>query len=125
MPGGPWRLRATGQAADGPVPSSEQMSLGGDDIGRAFASGLATGDEGAGGSAELAYGPKLALPVLKTLEAYVFADGGRTRTFSRPQIGLPGRTDDLASTGLGARVSIGDHTALQVEAARSLVERTP
>ena len=99
--------------------------FGGDDFGRAFESGVATGDDGAAASAELAYAPKLPQPLLHGLEAYIFTDAGRTRTFSRPALGLPGRTSDLASVGFGGRVTVATHTALQVEIAHPLVDDSP
>ena len=124
---GKWtvRLRATGQAGFDDLPASEQMTLGGDDFGRAFASGVAMGDSGVAGSAEIAYAPKLTLPLVTAPEVYLFADAGRAHTFSRPGLGLPGRTDELASAGVGARVTVEKHTAFQVEVARALVEQTP
>ena len=124
---GKWtvRLRATGQAGFDDLPASEQITLGGDDFGRAFASGVAMGDSGAAASAEIAYAPKSTLPLANAPEIYLFADAGRVRTFARPGLGLPGRTDELASAGVGARVTVEKHTALQVEVARALVEDTP
>lgn len=119
------RLRATGQAAFDDLPASEQITLGGDDFGRAFESGVAMGDSGAAASAEVAYAPKLTLPLVGGPEVYLFADAGRARTVSRPGLGQAGRTDELASAGLGARVTVAEHTAFQVEAARALVEETP
>ena len=101
---GKWtvRLRASGQAAAGPLPSSEQMSLGGDDIGRAFSSGVATGDEGAGGSVELAYSPKLGPPILKSLEAYVFTDA-RAHPHLLPACAGPAGADGRAGVGRRGR----------------------
>src|SRR3546814_4458843 len=49
------RLSGTGQLSGDRLPASEQFTLGGDSIGRAFPSGYVVGDKGYGLSAELAW----------------------------------------------------------------------
>lgn len=120
---GPWsvRARATGQYSPDLLPASEQLALGGDEYGRAFAAAVVTGDEGAAGSVELGRAVKAPLPaVLDGSELYGFVDGGRLRLRSRPELGLPGRTYDLASTGLGVRMLVAKRAQFQLEAAKAL-----
>ena len=119
---GPWalRLRATGQVSPDLLPASEQLALGGDDFGRAFPAALVTGDDGAAGSAELGRTLKSPLRLVAQAEVYGFLDGGRVRQRSRPELALPGRTYDLASTGLGVRLALPRRTVLDLEGARAL-----
>ena len=124
------RARATAQASDDRLPASEQLALGGDDYGRAFASATVTGDEGAAGSLELAWAASKSLPpklaaALAGSEVYAFTDGGRVRFKGRPLYGVPGATYDLASAGVGVRAAVAAHTVLQLEASHQIVARLP
>jgi hemolysin activation/secretion protein len=85
-----------------------------------------TGDEGAAGSAELAWAAARVLPkVLGGSELYGFVDGGRLRFKGRPDLALPGQTYDLSSAGVGARVAVANHAVFQLEGSRELVSRIP
>jgi hemolysin activation/secretion protein len=112
------RLRAMGQVSDGRLPSTEQMPLGGETYGRAFAAAVVTGDRGYAGSAELGWSP----PInggLKGSEVYGFIDGGRT--WFRARLPFIAATDfDLASAGGGVRFPLGKTLFLGLEAAKAV-----
>lgn len=112
------RLRAMGQVSEKRLPSAEQMPLGGESFGRAFASAVVTGDRGYAGSAELGWTP----PVgggLKGSEVYGFLDGGRT--WYRSRLPFIAATEfDLASAGGGVRFPLGKTLFLGLEAAKAV-----
>jgi hemolysin activation/secretion protein len=112
------RTKAVGQFTGNRLPASELISLGGDDIGRAFAASTVFGDEGAGGSVELAYRPAKGPPSLAGSEVYSFVDGGAVTLHSR--FGLPSARAGLASAGLGVRVAYKQKVVVGVEGAYGL-----
>ena len=115
------RLFATGQASGDRLPASEQFSMGGDLVGRAFPAGYVVGDRGYGGSAELALaGGKHWPRLLKGSEIYGFIDGGRVFTQSRYLGLLPRQRFSLASAGGGVRFNLKEKMVLGLEAARSI-----
>jgi len=114
------RLRAAGQYAGERLPVSELYPLGGGAFGRAYPSATLVGDQGLAGSFELAWRPPFKLEdVLSNTELYGFVDGGGTWLLRRGAV--PGRSFDLASTGLGVRFAAIEHTDLQLEGSRQLV----
>jgi len=115
-------LRLNGQLQTSPslLPASEQMAIGGDAYGRAFASAIAQGDQGAAGSLEIAVlPPESTLPSpFRGSEAYVFYDAGRVRLHERPL--LAESEDALSSAGLGGRIALGRRLTLTAELARGI-----
>lgn len=115
------RLFAMAQATADRLPASEQFSMGGDLIGRAFAAGYVVGDRGYGGSAELAWlGSALWPKMLKGSELYGFIDGGRVFTETRYLGLLPRQRFSLASAGGGMRFNLKQKMVLGLEAARTI-----
>lgn len=112
------RFAAGGQAGGDALPASERFTLGGLRYARAFAAASASGDDGIGASAEIAWRREGVLS-----ETYVFADGGRAWTVDRPLVA--GTTRDLASAGAGVRLRIAGDTRLDLEAAKPLDEPAP
>lgn len=105
------RLAISGQLASEPVPSSEEITLGGAYIGRGYEPYILSGDQGVLASAELGY--EFAEPAswLDRLEPYAFVDGGWVDQF-RTGYGGGG----LMSGGGGMRADIG-RVGLQLETA--------
>lgn len=98
--------RFSGQAADSPLISNEQFSLGGMQSIRGYFETQALSDDGMIASLEL-HSPHLApgyRDTINKLQALVFVDGGRGWV----QQALPGnaKTYDLASAGLGMRFQL-------------------
>lgn len=111
------RLSASGQWTRDALPAAERFAIGGETIGRAFDTGLLTGDRGAGGLGELAYRP-IGTGRLQASELYVFGDGGTVTVLARD--GVPGAHYALASAGIGARARWNDKAELGLEGARVL-----
>lgn len=109
------RLTASGQWSRDALPAAERFAIGGAAIGRAFDTGLLTGDRGGGGSGELAYRP-LGEGRFATSELYLFGDGGAVTVL--PRAGSGAQTYDLASAGVGARARYKEKAELGLEAAR-------
>jgi hemolysin activation/secretion protein len=116
------RLNASAQYSGDALPAAERFALGGEAVGRAFDTGLLTGDRGVGGLAELAWRP-LAKGNLSTSELYTFVDGGAVGIAAR---GLsPGGDYGLASAGIGGRLRFRDKGELGLEAARTIDDPYP
>lgn len=113
-------LRAAlfGQVSADNLPASEQISLGGDEFGRAYEASTIGGDAGAASSLELAWRPTRLPPLIAGSEFYVFGDAGRVRYHSR--FGRPADQSDVASVGGGARLLVAQHHVLEVEVVRGL-----
>jgi hemolysin activation/secretion protein len=116
------RLHGIGQYSDNALPAVELIGAGGGVIGRAFDTGLLTGDSGIGGFCELAYRP-VASGDFAMSEAYLFGDAGRIH--ANPRLGFPGQSFSLASAGAGLRAKYKDRVQLGVEAAAVLQEPYP
>lgn len=111
------RLSASGQLNQGRLPAAERFAIGGEAIGRAFDTGLLTGDRGGGGLGEIAYRP-LANGRFATSEVYGFVDGGAIAVDARRT--APAQSYTLASSGVGVRARYREKAELGVEAARSI-----
>lgn len=112
------RLAAAGQVSGDRLPAAEQFALGGAEFGRGYESAALIGDEGYGGSAELAWRvPRLPSPLTDS-EAYGFLDGGSTTYRARG--GLDAVTSDISSMGFGVRTTIRRNIAVQVEATKAI-----
>lgn len=110
------RLYGTAQFSGDRLPAAELMLIGGT-IGRAFDTGILTGDRGVGGFAELAYRPIASGNFAKS-EGYVFADAAHLKLNAR--LGFPSQTFGLASAGAGFRVKYKDRMQFGLEGARVL-----
>jgi hemolysin activation/secretion protein len=114
------RLSGFGQLTDNRLPSSEQLSLGGEEFGRAYEASIVSGDKGYAGSLELAWHPQSGLPkLLNGSEIYAYIDGGRV--IYRDRGGAGDFRSDIASVGGGVRAAIADRAVLQIEATRGLI----
>ena len=115
--GGQFFVKVQGQAADQPLVSSEQYSIGGLDTVRGYAESEVLGDYGFSGTVELRsqnlgqyLEQKLPNPTGEAIKFnpvndwrfFIFADGGRTRIFNP----LPEQQAqfDLGSYGVGTRI---------------------
>lgn len=117
------RLKAAGQFTSDLLPSSEQFSVGGQEFGRAFEQSIVIGDEGAAGSAELAWRPPGLPKVIAGSEVYGFADIARVTQTGR--FGFSDRDYDLASAGGGVRLAFGQKAGLGLEGAYALEDPRP
>lgn len=114
------RLRGLVQVSSGLLPTAEQMPLGGEPFGRAFASAAATGDRGYAGSAELGWiVPAKVTARFQGSEIYGFADGGRIWSRARLPF-LAAARYDLASVGGGVRIAATKTMVIGLEAAKAV-----
>lgn len=104
------------------LPAAERMTLGGETIGRAFDTGVLSGDRGIGGVMEFAYQP-LRIERLKTSEVYTFIDEGRLTVLGA--LGVANQNYTLGSAGLGFRARYKDKAELGLEAARVIDKPVP
>ncbi|MEG3122667.1 ShlB/FhaC/HecB family hemolysin secretion/activation protein [Sphingomonas sp. GB1N7] len=115
------RLSASGQYSADRLPAAERFAIGGEGVGRAFDTGLLTGDRGAGGSAEIALRPIRAAKFAQS-ELYCFVDGGSVGLADR---GFGRQSYSLASTGIGVRARYREKAELGLEAARTIDDPYP
>jgi hemolysin activation/secretion protein len=116
------RTSFTAQYTRDNLPVAERLTLGGETIGRAFDTGVLSGDRGIGGVAELAYQPLKFAP-LKTSEVYTFVDEGRLTVLGA--LGVADQTYTLGSAGLGLRAKYKDKAELGLEGARVIDKPVP
>ncbi len=110
------RFHLAGQYADDQLLSSEEFSLGGSSIGRAYDFSELTGDHGVGGSVELQYGDSLRDDYFTWFQVYGFYDAGVV--WNEGAFELP--HESLSSAGFGLRLDLTDSIRLQLEYARGL-----
>ncbi|WP_193173754.1 ShlB/FhaC/HecB family hemolysin secretion/activation protein [Nisaea nitritireducens] len=110
------RFHVAGQLADDELLSSEEFSLGGSSIGRAYDFSELTGDHGVGGSIELQYGDSLRDDYFTWFQIFSFYDFGMVWNEGE----FEQTRESLSSAGLGMRLDLTDTTRLQLEYARSL-----
>jgi hemolysin activation/secretion protein len=109
--------KAWGQWADKPLLATEEFSIGGPELGRAFHPSEASGDVGAGVAAELRVGDTAQVwDVRVPFEVYGFADLSEVRNLRG---GVPAHYS-LVSGGMGVRAQFFGHTALNLEMAKPL-----
>lgn len=115
------KLAAAGQAASGPLYTSQQFYLGGAAFGRGYGSAEISGDNGVAGSAELRFDQRLDVGPLRGYQLYGFAESGAVWNsgFGINQ-GL-----SLTSAGGGARFFLGDNLTVGIGAAWPLTFRSP
>jgi hemolysin activation/secretion protein len=115
---GPVSLAIAGQGQYGfaPLVAGEQITFGGSEIGRGYDPGALTGDEGAGGSAELRWDEHFPSFHLETIEPYVYFDTGKVWEFHPNQ----GGGQSIDSTGVGIRFYLPHAISTDLELSRTL-----
>lgn len=106
------RFAFAGQVSSAPLLSVEELALGGARIGRAYDFNSLTGDEGFGGSLELAHTFGDVIRHVRRLELFGFVDGGAVYQANMTPSPLSGNT--LASVGGGSRFGI-ENVNLSIE----------
>ena len=107
-------LSADGQYSNDRLLASEEFIVGGAPYGRGYSYAAIGGDRGVVGTAELRAGFKPNIKGVSFVQGYGFLDAGRV--WNRG----PGGDYDIASTGVGMRVRLGDKATVGVEAAKPL-----
>lgn len=110
---------ATAQSSDDPLLGSEEFYIGGSEVGRAFAYGERNGDKGIAGVVELRVGWDPSPSQVRFVQVYGFLDGGRIWNAS------PGGdvTAEIASAGVGTRITLQGQTMVRAELARPISGR--
>lgn len=107
------------QWSDDPLLGPEEFYVGGSEFGRAFAFGEGGGDSGVAAVVELRAGVDPPGETVSFVQVYGFVDAGRVWNHTPD-----GRVSaDLASAGVGARVTFNARATLRVEAARPISGR--
>ena len=115
------KLAAAGQAASGPLFTSQQFYLGGFAFGRGYGSAEISGDNGLAGSAELRFDQKTNLQYLSGYQIYGFVDSGVAWNDGyHLSDGL-----SLTSAGGGVRFFLADGLQADIGAAAPLTYRAP
>jgi hemolysin activation/secretion protein len=115
------KLAGAGQAASGPLFTSQQFYLGGIAFGRGYGSAEISGDNGLAGSAELRFDQKTSLQYLSGYQLYSFVDSGVAWNDGyRPSDGL-----SLTSAGVGVRFFLLDGLQADIGVAAPLTYRAP
>lgn len=107
--------KAWGQLADRPLLASEEMAIGGPELGRAYDPSEYAGDIGLGVAAEIRYGDEVVLDDLRApIEVYAFADWSEVRNLDG---GSPIHAS-LVSAGFGVRATLPGRFSVNLEAAK-------
>jgi hemolysin activation/secretion protein len=115
------KLAAAGQAASGPLFTSQQFYLGGLAFGRGYGSAEVSGDNGLAGSVELRFDQKTSLQYLSGYQLYGFVDSGVAWNDGyRPSDGI-----SLVSAGAGVRFFMIDGLQADIGVAAPLSYRAP
>ncbi|WFU19465.1 ShlB/FhaC/HecB family hemolysin secretion/activation protein [Bradyrhizobium sp. CB3481] len=115
------KLAAAGQAASGPLFTSQQFYLGGLAFGRGYGSAEISGDNGLAGSVELRFDQKTSLRYLSGYQLYGFVDSGVAWNDGyRPSDGIT-----LVSAGAGVRFFMLDGLQADIGVAAPLSYRAP
>ena len=109
-------LNAQGQYAFAPLVIGEQITFGGNQIGRGYDPSALSGDHGLGGSAELRYDMHFDEYYVPTAQPYVFFDTAKIWD----RVDNSGGGLAIASTGGGIRLTLPRNVSLGVEGARTL-----
>jgi hemolysin activation/secretion protein len=111
-------VSAIGQKSKDPLLSSEEIGLGGSRFGRAYDFAEITGDDGLAGAVELRRLFRTEDPDLDYLQVYGFFDIGAV--WNRNAASAEFARQSLASTGVGARVTLFETAQAAAEIARPL-----
>lgn len=109
-------LSGQGQYAFAPLVAGEQITFGGAALGRGYDPGAVTGDQGAGGSAELRWDEHFPSYHLETVEPYVYYDTGKVWNFHPNQ----GGGQSVNSVGVGIRFFLPYAISADFEVSRTL-----
>ena len=101
--------------------ASEQFGVGGGQFGRGYDSSEITGDYGWAAKLELQYLQPFELPMLSSIQYYTFYDAGQVAQQRRGT--LTKGKQSLASTGIGARVTLTPEYSANFEIAKPLTRR--
>ncbi|MDX3907731.1 MAG: ShlB/FhaC/HecB family hemolysin secretion/activation protein [Pigmentiphaga sp.] len=113
-------LAALGQYSSDSLPTSEQITFGGQRFGRGYPAGELGGDKGYGASIELNRRFGVGLPYLHSVTPYVAADYARVSlNDSRYRL----VTDTLTSVALGLRITDQRHYAFDVNVAKPVGDK--
>ena len=110
-------MRWAAQLSDGPLPRSQEMSVGGRLFGRGYLAGSLRGDAGIAGSIEARYTGLPRTDLAGRPYPYLFVDGA---SVYNGYLGAA-EEDDLASWGAGIRFELVDRLSVEVELARALI----
>ncbi len=113
-------LAALGQYSSDSLPTSEQLTFGGQRFGRGYPAGELGGDKGYGASIELNRRFAVGLPYLQSVTPYVLADYAHV-SLNNKNFTLA--TDTLTSLALGLRVTDQRHYALDVNLAKPVGDK--
>jgi hemolysin activation/secretion protein len=114
-------VQMDGQWSPDPLLASEEFAAGALPYGRAYNYAEIAGENGAAAMVELRYGFDPKARALSFFQVYAFADAAKVwRKDAPPGFG----SADLASAGVGTRLTFGGRATLRLEAARPLT-RTP
>jgi hemolysin activation/secretion protein len=111
-------VTAQGQYAFAPLVAGEQISFGGNQIGRGYDPSAITGDHGLGGSFELRYDGRVDQYFIQTVEPYIFYDTAEVWNRLGGKSGGSGLS--INSTGAGVRFALEHNITAGVEYARTL-----
>ena len=112
---------AQGQFSFSRLITGEQITFGGNEIGRGYDPGALTGDHGLGGSLELRYDLHFANSPIHALQPFVYFDAARS-WYIRRGVPSPGLLDQsLASTGAGVRIWLPYNVTASAEVAHTLI----
>ncbi|MDF2233108.1 POTRA domain-containing protein [Albimonas sp. CAU 1670] len=109
--------KAWAQTADRALLASEEMSIGGPELGRAYHPSEYSGDTGLGGAVEVRYGDELVIDSLRApYELYGFMDWAEVRNLDG---GAPPHAE-IFSAGFGVRATFPGRLSLNLEAAKPI-----
>ncbi|WP_339950147.1 POTRA domain-containing protein [uncultured Albimonas sp.] len=109
--------KAWAQTADRALLASEEMSIGGPELGRAYHPSEYSGDVGLGGAAELRYANELVFDALRApYEVYGFMDWAEVRNLDG---GAPPHAE-IFSAGFGVRATFPGRLSVNLEAAKPI-----
>lgn len=108
--------QVAGQWSGDPLLNSEEFGVGGSTFGRGYNYGEITGDSGLAAAVELRVGWNPDGDAISFLQLFAFLEAA---TVSNHQ-GQGLRTDDLASAGVGTRITLREKTVLSVELAKPM-----
>jgi hemolysin activation/secretion protein len=106
-------VAADGQYTNDRLLASEEFIVGGAPYGRGYSYAAIGGDRGVAGTAELRAGFKPNIKGISFIQGYTFLDASKVWNRGAGSY-------DLASTGAGVRVRLGDKATLGLEAAKPL-----
>lgn len=111
-------VTAMGQFADGSLPSSEELSVGGARFGRAYDYGELSGDNAIAGGIELRVTTSVDFIGLESLQLFAFADAAEIWNLGTNPSGYSHA--DLSSAGAGLRLTLSQGLVASAEFAKPL-----